>query len=230
MILILMILQLQSNPSPAELAETAEQYFLDEQYSSAIGAWSELFSRMPERGRILYNLASSQFMADSLSSADSILSTDITDIGVDTLMLARDLTSLALAIQDNDYAGVESSVHSLRISVSDGFSPLCGKTGLEAGLNWLDNHDPPEDQQDQNEDQQDQNEDQQDQNEDQRDQNEDQQDQNEDQQNEQQPPPQIDEMTPEQAQAILDLVEYSSQAEDSTGTKKTGGYPAGPIW
>ncbi len=222
MILILMILQLQGNLAPAELAEIATQYFLDEQYSSAIGAWSELFSRMPERGRILYNLASSQFMADSLSPADSVLSTDITDVGEDTLMLARDLTSLALAIKGDDYAGVESSVNSLLVAVSDGHSLQCEKTGLEAGLNWLDNHEPPEDQQDQNEDQQDQNKDQEDQN-------EDRQDQNENQQNEQQPPPQISEMTPEQAQAILDLVEDSSQAQDSAGTKKTG-YPAGPIW
>ncbi|MCK4504234.1 MAG: hypothetical protein KAW14_01345 [Candidatus Aegiribacteria sp.] len=201
MILLLMILQLQSNLAPAELAEIAEQYFLDEQYSSAIGAWSELFSRMPEKGRILYNLASSQFMADSLSAADSVLSTDITDVGEDTLMLARKITSLALAIQENNYAGVESSVDALRIAVSDGLSLQCEKTGLEAGLNWLDNHEPPEDQQDQNE----------------------------DQQNEQQAPPQISEMTPEQAQAILDLVEDTSQAEDSTGTKKIV-YPAGPIW
>ncbi len=221
MIILLMILQLQNVLAPADLAEIAAQHFLDNQYSSAIGAWSELFSRMPERGRILYNLASSHFMADSISVADSILLADITDVGEDTLMLARDITSLALAIQENDYAGVESSVYSLRIAVSDGLSPQCGKTGLEAGLNWLDNHDPPEDQQDQNEDQQDQNEDQQDQN-------EDQQDQNEDQQNEQQPP-QISEMTPEQAQAILDLVEDSNQAEDSTGTKKMG-HPAGPVW
>ncbi|MCD4847368.1 MAG: hypothetical protein K8R76_04175 [Candidatus Aegiribacteria sp.] len=229
MIFLLMILQLQSNLAPAELAEIAAQYFLDEQYSSAIGALSELFSRMPERGRILYNLASSQFMADSLSVADSILSMDITDVGDDTLMLARDLTSLALAIKENDYAGVESSVHFLRTAVSDGLSLKCENTGLEAGLNWLDNHEPPEDQQDQSEDQQDQNEDQQDQSEDQQDQSEDQQDQSEDQQDEQQPPPQITEMTPEQAQAILDLVEDSNQAEDSTGAKKMG-YPAGPIW
>ncbi len=228
MILLLMVLQLQSGFAPSFLAEIAANYFLDEQYSNAIGAWTELFSRMPERGRILYNLASSQFMIDSLSSADSLLSYDITDVREDTLMLARDLNSIALAIQEDDYAVVESSVNSLRIAVADGFSLHCEKTGLEAGLNWLDNHEPPEDQQDQNEDQQDQNEDQQDQDEDQQDQDEDQQDQDEEQQNEQQPPPHISEMTPEQAQAILDLVEDSSQAEDSIGTKKMG-YPAGPI-
>ncbi|MCK4672057.1 MAG: hypothetical protein KAT47_05880, partial [Candidatus Aegiribacteria sp.] len=163
MILLLMILQLQSNLAPSEIAEIAAQYFLDEQYSSSTGAWLDLFSRMPERGRILYNLASSQFMAGSLSAADSILSADITDVGEDTLLLARDLTSLALAIQGDDYSGVESSVNSLRIAVSDGLSLQCEKIGLEAGLNWLDNHEPPEDQQDQDEDQQDQDEDQQDQ-------------------------------------------------------------------
>ncbi len=229
MILLLLILQFQSNFAPAELAEIAANYFLDEQYSNAIVAWSELFSRMPERGRILYNLASSQFMMDSLSAADSILAASITNVGEDTLMSARYLTSLALAIQKNDYSGVESAVNALRIAVADGFSLHCEKTGLEAGLNWLDNHEPPEEQQDQNEDQQDQDEEQRDQDEEQQDQDEDQQDQDEEQQDEQQSPPQITEMTPEQAQAILDLVEDSSQAEDSVGTKKMG-YPAGPIW
>jgi hypothetical protein len=38
----------------------------------------------------------------------------------------------------------------------------------------------------------------------------------------------MEEMTPEQAQAILDLVE-ENQPQDSVGTGKAG-YPAGPVW
>jgi hypothetical protein len=230
-LLLLLTLQFQNNPTPAELAGMASEMYLDGHFAEASEIWQELLSRMPHRGRIAYNLAASQFMMDSLSIADSSLSLISEGIGEDTLACANALTNLAAAIQMNDYGGVENAVNILRGNISDGISPECERTGLEAGFNWLENHEPPEDQnedqQDQNEDQQDQNEDQQDQNEDQQDQNEDQQDQNEDQP---QPPPQIDEMTPEQAQAILDLVEENQQPEDSTGATKSGYSAGGPVW
>ncbi len=243
-LLLLLALQLVSNTAPAELADMATELFLNGQYAEASEIWNELLSGMPHRSRIAYNLAASRFMMDSLAAADSSLSLVRGDIEEDTLASAVSLTDLALAIQMNDYNGVESSVSVLADNISDGVSPECERIGLEAGLNWLENHEPPEnqnedqqdqneDQQDQNEDQQDQNEDQQDQNEDQQDQNEDQQDQNEDQQNQNeeqpQPPPQIDEMTPEQAQAILDLIEENQLPEDSTGAAKAG-RPSGPVW
>lgn len=234
MILLLLILQFQNNPTPAELAGTASEMYLNGYFAEASEIWQELLSRMPSRGRIAYNLAASQFMMDSLSIADSSLSMISGDIGEDTLACATSLTDLAAAIQMNDYGGVENSVNILRESISDGISPECERTGLEAGFNWLENHEPPEDQQDQNEDQQDQNEDQQNQNEDQQDQNEDQQNRSEDQQDQSeeqpQPPPQIDEMTPEQAQAILDLVEENQLPEDSTGAAKAAYSSGGPIW
>ena len=244
MLLLLILLQSAGNPSPAELADMATESFLNGQYTEASEIWNELLSRMPYRSRIAYNLAASMFLMDSPAGADSVLTLVSGDVDSDTLACAVALTELALAIQMEDYGGVESTVSILIENISDGLSPDCERRGLEAGLNWLDNHDPPddqnedqqdqnEDQQDQNEDQQDQNEDQQDQNEDQQDQNEDQQDQNEDQQDQNeeqpQPPPQIDEMTPEQAQAILDLIEESQQHEDSTGSGKTG-LPSGPVW
>ena len=250
-LLLLLILPSVSTPSPAESADMAAELFLNGRYSEAYDIWSDLLSRMPHRSRLQYNLAASQFMMDSLSSADSTLAFAPGDVDADTLACAVALTDLALAIQMEDYSGVEGAVSILIDNVSDGLSPECERSGLEAGLNWLHNHEPPEDQnedqqdqnedqqdqnedqQDQNEDQQDQNEDQQDQNEDQQDQNEDQQDQNEDQQDQSeeqpQPPPQIDEMTPEQAQAILDLIEENQQPEDSTGTGKMG-LPSGPVW
>lgn len=240
-LLLLLTLQLGNTTAPAELARTAEELFLSGQYADASEIWNELLCGMPHRGRIAYNLAASLFMIDSLTAADSTLSLVRGDVQEDTLACAVALTDLALAIQTDDYSGVEKTVSIIRENISDGSSLQCERTGLEAGLNWLENHEPPEgqneDQQDQNGDQQDQNEDQQDQNEDQQDRNEDQQDQNEEQQEqneeqaqeEQQPPPQIDEMTPEQAQAILDLIEESQLPEDSTGTTKAG-FPSGPVW
>jgi hypothetical protein len=212
----------------------ASEMYLDGHYAEASEIWRELLSRMPHRGRIAYNLAASQFMMDSLSIADSSLSMISGGIGEDTLACANALTDLAAAIQMNDYGGVENAVKILSENISDGISPECERTGLEAGFNWLENHEPPEDQQDQDDDQQDQNDDQQDQNENQQDQNDDQQDRSDDQQDrseeQPQPPPQIDEMTPEQAQAILDLVEENQLPEDSTGAVKAGYSAGGPIW
>ncbi len=235
--ILLILLALTGSPAPAELADMAAEQYLTEHFAEASELWEELLLRMPHRGRMIYNLAASRFMQDSPSISDSLLSIISSDVCEDTLTCAVDLTDLALAIKTVDYAAVESSVNTLRSSISDGISLECERIGLEAGLNWLEHHEPPddqnEDQQDQNEDQQDQNEDQQDQSEDQQDQNEDQQDQNEDQQDQsedqQQPPPQIDEMTEEQAQAILDLVEENTQSDDSTAAGKAG-YPSGPIW
>jgi hypothetical protein len=271
--LLLLILQLPSDAPPADLAEMAEESYRDGNFPEAAEIWLELLQRMPHRGRLAYNFAAATFMMDSLAYADSALSIAVDCVGDDTLSTAVSLTDLALAIQSEDYSGVESAVFDLMTNVSDGISPECERTGLEAGLNWLENHEPPEDQQDQNDDQQDQNDDQQDQNDDQQDQNEDQQDQNDDQQdqnddqqdqnedqqdqnedqqdqnedqqdqnqdqqdqnndqqdqNGEQPPPQIDEMTPEQAQAILDMVEENESPSDSTGKGKIG-YPSGPVW
>ncbi len=236
-------LQSAANPTPAELADMATDLFINEQFSESSAIWNELWSRMPHRSRIAYNLAASMFMMDSLSAADSTLMLVSDGVNADTLASAIAQTDLALAIQIEDYGGVESAVSTLIENISDGQSPDCERIALEAGLNWLDNHEPPEDQnqdqqdqnedqQDQNEDQQDQNEEQQDQNEDQQDQNEDQQDQNEDQQDQNeeqpQPPPQIDEMTPEQAQAILDLIE-ENMPQDSIDVGKAG-RPSGPVW
>ncbi|MEN8209166.1 MAG: hypothetical protein ABFR50_07940 [Candidatus Fermentibacteria bacterium] len=250
-LVILILLQSLNGPTPSELADTAAEYFMNGQYTEAADLWNDLLARMPHRTRIAYNLAASFFGMDSPAAADSILMLVSDHVDADTLASAVALTSLALAIKTEDYGGVESAVSNLIENISDGVSMDCEKIGLEAGINWLENHDPPdeqsqdqqdqnedqqdqnEDQQDQNEDQQDQNEDQQDQNEDQQDQNEDQQDQNEDQQDQNeespQPPPQIDEMTPEQAQAILDLIEEDLASDDPAATGKAG-LPAGPVW
>ena len=230
-LLLLLILQLPGTQTPAELARTASQLYLNGQYAEASEIWQELLSRMPQRGRIAYNLAASQFMLDSLAAADSSLSMAAGDIGDDSLSTADALTSLALGIQMEDYSAVQNAVNNLRSNISDGSSPESERSGLEAGLNWLDNHEPPDDQQNQdqqNQDQQDQ--DQQDQNQQNQDQqNQDQQDQEQQNQEQPQAPPKIGEMTPEQAQAILDLVEENQEPEDSTGTSKAG-YSGGPVW
>lgn len=254
LLILLLTLQFQQIPAPAELAAMASELYSDGRYTEALEIWQELLSRMPHRGRIAYNLAASQFMMDSFSAADSTLSFVSGDVGEDTLSTALILTNLAMSIQNEDYGGVERAVNGLRSNISDGVSAECERSGLEAGLNWLDNHEPPEDQQDQSDDQQDDSEDQQDDSEDQQDQSDDQQDQSDDQQDDSedqqddsedqqdqsddqqdqseeqpQPPPRIDEMTPEQAQAILDLVEENQMPEDSTGKTKTG-IPSGPVW
>ncbi|NOQ22542.1 MAG: hypothetical protein GQ565_07825 [Candidatus Aegiribacteria sp.] len=220
-LLLLIILQSVGSATPAELADMAAELFINGHYAEASEIWNELLSGMPHRSRIAYNLAASRFMMDSPAAADSILSLVSGDVEEDTLASAVALTDLALAIQMDDYGGVENTVRILIENISDGVSPECERIGLEAGLNWLKNHEPSDDQQGQNDNQQDQSDDQQDQSDDQQDQNQ--------SEERPQPPPQIDEMTPEQAQAILDLVEESRQPEDAADTGKTG-RPSGPVW
>lgn len=245
--LLLLALIMQVQPPASELGDTAVDLFSQDDYAGAFTVFRELFSRMPHNGRIAYNLAASGFMLESFPEADSLLRNAIGDVPEDTLSTAMDLTALAMAIQADDYGAVETAVENLSRSISAGDSPRCERTGLEAGMNWLENHEPPEDQQDQEdqEDQDDQSDDQEEQ-QDQDDQSDDTDDRSDDQEDQQdqddqsddredgeeedspQPPPSMDEMTPEQAQAILDMVQ-EDQPQDSTGTGKAG-QPAGPVW
>ncbi|MBN2609196.1 MAG: tetratricopeptide repeat protein, partial [Candidatus Fermentibacteraceae bacterium] len=144
--LLCISLLLQTAPSPAELGNTATDLFLQGEFGQAAGIFQELFSRMPHNGRIAYNLAAAGFLLGSYADADSLLGMIGEGIGTDTLNSATAISDLALAIQYEDYGGVEAAVEALRGNVSSGDSPGCDITALEAGINWLDNHEPPEDQ------------------------------------------------------------------------------------
>ncbi len=261
-LMLMMMLQLQtpqpsSEPPASETGQRAVDLYNQGDYQQAGQIFQELFQRMPNNGRIAYNLAASLFQTGNFGASDSLLAGIGDEVSEDTLASAQTLNALAAAISGEDYGGVQSSVNSLRRMLSDGTSSASERTGLEAGINWLDNHEPPDDQQNNqnqdqnnqnnqdqnNQDNQDQNnQDNQDQNnqdnqdqdnQDNQDQNnQDNQDQNnqdnQDQDNGQAPPPSVDQMSPEQAQAILDLVQ-EGQPEDSTGVGKLGA-PAGPVW
>lgn len=253
--LILLSIQLQARQSPLELATMASELYGEGNYSESAEVWSELLQRMPHRSRIAYNTAAALFSLQQFQAADSVLSgADSEAVGEDTLSAAQALTGLALAISTDDYGGVQQAVSDLTADVASGRSFRNQRIGLEAGLNWLEHHEPPEDQQqnqDQEEDQeqdsdqdqqqneqeqedqeQDTDQDQQQNDQDQEDQEQDgdqDQQQNDEQQEQPQPPPEIEEMTPEQAQAILDLVEENAQPEDSTAAGKAG-IPSGPVW
>lgn len=238
---LLLVLMVGVQAPASELGDTAMELFSQDDYTGALTVLQELFSRMPHNGRIAYNLAAAGFMVESFPEADSLLRTVSGDVPEDTLSTAMALTALAMAIQADDYGAVETAVETLGRNISAGDSPRCERTGLEAGINWLENHDPPEEQEDQQdqedqeeqEDQEDQSNDQEEQEDqqDQEDQSDDQEEQ-EDQQDQEddtpQPPPSMEEMTPDQARAILDMVE-EDQPQDSTGAGKAG-QPTGPVW
>ncbi|MBD3277390.1 MAG: hypothetical protein GF388_03735 [Candidatus Aegiribacteria sp.] len=240
LLLVILSLQLQVTQSPSEMAAMASELYSEGRYSESAEIWSQLLQRMPHRGRIAYNAAAALFNLEEFQLADSILSGAGQDtVGEDTLTAAESLTGLALAISTEDYGGVQQAVSDLSESVASGGSFRSQRIGLEAGLNWLDHHEPPEDQQD-NQDQEDQQQDDQQDQQDDQDQEDQQQDDQQEQQDDQdsqaqedqdqpQPPPEIGEMTPQQAQAILDLVEENAQPEDSTAAGKAG-IPSGPVW
>jgi hypothetical protein len=146
----------------------------------------------------------------------------------------------------DDYEGVQSSLEELRRILIGDESNECDRTNFEVALNWLANHEPPEDQGDGDSDEQsDQPEDSEDSQEDQdqqsddggdsdepEDQPEDQEDQS-DEQDEQEaqappPPPSRGEMSEEDAERILALVE-EAEPPDSTGGGKAYA-PGGPVW
>jgi len=266
-LLMIIILQIEAPASPSEQASHASESFLSGDYGNAAALYLDLLSRMPHMERLAYNGAAALFQLDSLALADSLLrGISPESVEPDTLNPALATAGLARAIAMEDYGAVQSSVNTLRDLISSGISRNFMKTALEAGINWLNHHEPPEDQQNQDnqdnqdqddsqdqdesqdrEDSQDQNdqdqsdsEDQEDQDQDQDDQDqsdsEDQEDQDQDDREQDdspdqapQPPPSIDEMTPEQAQAILDLVEEDQAAEDSLSAGKAG-FNQGPVW
>jgi hypothetical protein len=225
----------------AQIRDTAMEYLQEGELELAMSAFSEIMARMPHLGRVRYNLAGVLFELEMYPDADTLISTGDLGTGADSVVSASAASLLGTSIAAGDYTGVEAAYNQLREIITEGSSHDCDRTNFEVAINWLRNNEPPEDQsqdqqdqsedqQDQSEDQQDQSEDQQDQSEDQQDQSEDQQDQSEDQQEEQSspPPPTQGDMTEEDAERILDLVEEAEPADRTEGSK--GFTISGPVW
>ena len=247
-LLLAILLPMQPGTAVYPLSEvyTAALELLEAgELEAAAGAFAEIMERMPHQGRARYDAAAAIFELGGHAVSDSLVSMGELGVGADSASSAAAAVLLATSIDAEDYAGVEEAYGRLCEIVTGELPPHeCDLVNLEVAINWLRNHDPPqdqsEDQQDQAEDQQDQSEDQQDQSEDQQDQSEDQQDQSEDQSEDQQdqsedqqeeqspPPPSQGEMTEEDAQRILELVEEAEPPDSDEGAK--GYTTSGPVW
>ncbi len=228
---LLLALLLSPPAPPAEVAAEAEQLLSEGAYGEAAELLSGLADRMPHDGRVSYNLAAALFGAGSFAAADSVLAGDPEGVPEDTMSVASTLASLAASMQGEDYAGVEAAAETLTGAVSGGEGSPRERTALEAALNWLEAHEPPESE-DREDEQDRQEEDEQDRQE------EDEQDRQEEppdgegdgeEESEVGPPPELGEMTPEQARAVLDLVE-EAEAEEDSNEAGAAGYGGGPFW
>ncbi|GEM_PF-1595692 len=257
--LLPLLLLVLHGTSPSELAREAVSLMLEGDYAGASEILEELHTRMPHNGGITYNLAATLFADGRFDDADSLLAgIKEEDVNADTLRAASILNRLALAIENEDYGGVEKTVQELEDIIGKGKSLPSEITALEAGLNWLENHEPPEDESNQDEEegggggegeeekeedksgeeQQNENEaggqqeDQESRDESGAD-NGNRQDDEETRQSQSPqppPPPRVGELTPEQARAILDLVGEETPLPSDSTQGWSGGYQSGPPW
>lgn len=236
---------LSSRVTPLELA--SEIYLLLENgsFTEAFPLITELYERMPHNEEILYNYSATLMNAGEYALADSLLeNADFMEIQPEYTASARTSASLAHGILNEDYSSVEEVSEELKDMIVSGEYLKCDLHNLEAALNWLDNHEPPpDDQQDNDEQNEDDNQEdgdgqdgkensdnEQDAGEEENDddsqadeeENEPQEDE-EQSEPERQPPPSIDEMTEEQAQAILDMLSEPPAEEDEKGVTGISG-------
>ena len=211
-IIAVLIMTLVSTPHRTPLLDLyleATGFISDGRYVETALLFSEIFERMPDNPRAIYNHALSNYALDSLQTADSLLSVFPGEAFLeDTLLEARSSARLGNAMANEDYSGVQSVLEMLLPELSTGESSERIRQNYEVALKWLmQNEPPPPEDQEEPEDNEDQEEP------------EDNEDQEEPEDNEenQPPPPAESEMTPEVAQMILYMVE-EAQADKTNGS------------
>jgi hypothetical protein len=141
--LLLAALAAAGEPTVAELNEAALQALSERRFDDALEALMDLHERVPDNGRISYNLGAALFGTETYAAAESLMM-ESDGVGADTLSSARAASRLATAIGNNDYAGVSSAADTLRRLLAEGsaVTPL-DAANYETALNWLLNHEPP---------------------------------------------------------------------------------------
>ncbi|MBD3369781.1 tetratricopeptide repeat protein [Candidatus Fermentibacteria bacterium] len=142
--LLLAVLLSTGGSTVSELNRAALRALSENRFEEALELLSQLHQRVPENGRISYNLASALFGTESYAAAES-LSAVAENVGADTLSSARAASGLAAAIREGDYAGVRAAADTLRRLLGEG-SAVSGydAANYETALNWLRNHEPPD--------------------------------------------------------------------------------------
>lgn len=236
--------------TPAQRAREALQMLAAGRAEEAVAGLDSLAATMPHNPRLAYDLAVALF-ADSVPAAsDSVLGA-LPDGGgalsmpPDTLASARRAASLASAMAEEDYQGVRQAADELRASLVEGeYVQGVDPANLEAALNWLALHEPPppqeggggsdQDQQDDSQQQQDRSSEQEDGGESPQQQDQDEQEETDGRDESRQQdgagspevPDMPEEMTPEMARRILDMVEEASPQD----TVKAGAAAGGISW
>ncbi len=239
-----MLVALSSGRTPLlDLYLQALDLFASGDFAGASQVFTEMAGRMPDNGRLRFDLSASLFRDGSHAYADSLLQA-LRNPGTlegDTLPSALSASLLAVSIDSSDRQGVELAVVRLRDLLADGDGSGDDITNLETALNWLENNPPDSSsssgqQQDQQQDQQDQQQ-QQSQQQNQQQQSQQQQQQNQQQQNQQQQQQNQQQasgggmeegrMSEEQARMLLQLVEEAVPEDSTQGRPVSGG---GPDW
>lgn len=224
--IIIVILVMTIVPTPdriplLDLYFKATDCVQESSHEESAAIFNEIFTRMPDNPRAIYNHAVSSYANGDFFTADSLLSIFPEDVlQEDTLLEARSSARLGNAMANEDYAGVQSVLEMLLPELSTGESSQRFRHNYEVALKWLmQNEPPPPEDQEEPEDNEDQEEPEDNENQEEPEDDEDQEEpeDNEDQEENQPQPPQESEMTPEVAQIILDMVE-EAEADITDGS------------
>ncbi len=255
MILFLLLPLLQSTgerPLLGLYTEALELWSSGER-EAATSLFAEIAERMPHEPRALYNLAALSGEMGLWGRADTIMTglSEWDGLGGDSLFNAGVSAALGKAMAGEDYAGVERQLNTLLPRVASATADSLMRHNYEVALRWLDSREPPPDQSQQNDDESEdesesENEDQEEsqddeEQEDQQGENEDESENENENENEEdqggddnsedthQPPPPADgEMTQDEAQRILDMVEEAEPRGDKDASGV--GVPGTPTW
>ncbi|MCK5131455.1 MAG: hypothetical protein KAR40_04815 [Candidatus Sabulitectum sp.] len=236
-VLIMTILSTPDRTPLLDLYLEATELVGEGRFEESTVLFNEIFTRMPDNRRAVYNHAVSSFAMGDFFTADSLFSIFPEHVfQEDTLLEARSSARLGNAMNNEDHAGVQSVLEMLLPELSAGESSERLRQNYEVALKWLTQNEPPppedqeepEDNEDQEEPEDNENQEESENNEDQEEpgDNEDLEEPEDDEENQPQPPGES-EMTPEVAQMILDMVE---EAEAETADGGTGGAIGVPNW
>lgn len=208
---------------PAAAAEEALRMLSEGRSQEAAAVLDSLSERMPHNHRLALDLAAALFADSAFSMADSTVDglapgEGVLEVPFDTLSSAAAAASLAASMAEGDYGGVSAAADTLRSLLARRGDPAgVDAANLEAALLWLRSHEPPPPQEggggDSREDRQQEDDDRQDRRSSR---------QQEEEPGETEVPPVPQEMTPEMARRILDMVDEASP-EDTLKAGAAGG-------
>jgi len=247
--LILMLLAAGNSPL-LEVYLDALNLWASGELEGASALFGEIAERMPHAPRAVYNLAALAGRNGLWGRADTLMTAlqGWEDMGGDSLFDARVSASLGRAIVEDDCRGVREQLETMLPVVVAGTADSITRHNYEVALRWLSQQEPPprdesrdrQDEENREDEQQDEDEegredeqrdgedreDEQQQGEDGEDREDDRKDRGEE--TPQSAPPEAGEMTPEEAQRILDMVEEAEPMGDKNAYGAV--VPGAPDW